>query len=320
MKDVKIDFDAGKSLSLIPRPEIHSLARLEGDLALNLAYCQQCQKISAVSSGGLSDLPIRGWYLDCKNRALEYAGMAIRDARNYEINAPASDYVYAIYNFFRPLLLSVASRLEPYRDAAKIRELLESPINEKIKEKKDLIKEEQMWKGPSARTSERISSLKEEIKALEEGKRTALLTTLFSEDMEGVANEFVKYVSKKGHAYANDLVSGMKREAVIEHLRKYKEVVYKPLLKVRESANEFIYYCSSQVTPGEDCPKYREKMLEAQRELSGVLEDRKKIDEEFKSGASFVLDVLIGILSVMSDEEFETVKKIGLDFVKKQLS
>jgi len=307
-KQYKIDIgSAGSSVSQLQGPEIHALARLEADLELTSAYCRQCQKVCELSGGGVLNHPISGWYLDSKNRALEYAGMAIRDARNYEMNAPPVDYVYAIYKFFRPMLLSIASQLEPYRDATKMRELLETPVDEKIKEKR---KELRGARGD--RNNLRVEGLKEAIKALEEGKKTALLTTLFSEGTD----EFLEYVEKKGIGYVSDLISGMKRESVIEYLRKTREAVYKPPLKARESANEFIDYCSGVVIPSEVCITYRGKLLEARVELSGVLEDREKINEEFKSGASFVLDVPINLLSIMSNEEFETIKKLGLEIIK----
>lgn len=316
-KERKTSINLGdkSSSTSFQKPEIHSLARLESDLALTLAYCQQCQGIYE-SSGILARLFGNIGYFDSKNRALENAGRTVRDARNYEINPPSSDFIYSVYKFFRPAVLAVASQIEPYRDASKLREVLESPINKRIEEKKGDVEESKRRLMRRPYEKERATKLEEEIKALEESKRTVLFTTMLSEGMD----DFLKYALEKGLDYVNNLIGDVKREAVIRHLKQTREAIYKLGLEIREPANEFVTYCSGIAKPSATCSGYRSKLAETQKELFKVFDERKSLDEEFKSGMSFLLDFPIGILSIMNDEEFEAVKKLGLEFIKDQIS
>ncbi|MEM5829533.1 MAG: hypothetical protein QW040_02440 [Candidatus Aenigmatarchaeota archaeon] len=99
-------------------------------------------------------------------------------------------------------------------------------------------------------------------------------------------------------------------------MQEIKNVAYKPTLNIMKPATEFVNYCSRVVKPSQTCVEYRNKLLEAYEELLKVLEERKRIDEEFKWWPSFLRDVSIGILNIMNDEEFESVKKLGLKFIK----
>jgi hypothetical protein len=316
--NTKLNLDFGSLASAgAQRPEIHSLARLEGDLALAIGYCVQCQTLYE-SSGRIAKLMGNAGHLGSKNRAIEYAGMTLRDARNYEINGPTSDSVFAIYRFFRPLIMSVAAKAGPYRDEAKLRSLLSTPIDMKIADCQEKIAYSEKFYSKSHLEDERVKEMKDEVARLEQLKKNNLFTALFTE----TGNEFMRFVREKGQNYVSSLIKDTKRQDIINHLQKARAAFDEtgPAPWIGTGANDFVCYCSGISKPAEQCSHYRIKLELAKKALGTSIDKRQKTYKELKSGIGCLFDVPIGVLSIMSDEEFDVVKALGLAAVVKQIS
>jgi hypothetical protein len=289
------------------QPDIHSLARLDADLFLALSYCDQCQR-NYNGSGMLARLLGNTGHMNSKNGAIEHAGMAMRDARNLEINSPASDSMFSAYALFRPIALSISSKIGPYKDEAKLRELLEQPINDSIESRRERL--EELKKAPEERfyrggREREILSIEEEIKSLEEGKKTALFTTLFSE----ASSDLVSYIMTEGLAYLNNSMEGLKREDVIKFLKYDRDIILRPSsYNFREPAQEFVAYCSGTSKPVDQCSEHRRKLDAAYQELMKQLGERKETVKEMGAGIEYVFNTAIAAFSIMNDEEFGEIK------------
>ena len=270
----------------IEQREIHPLAEAEANLKMAISFCNQCQKIYE-NMGILQKFFKPEKYLESKNHAMEYAGKAIQNLRNYEINPPSEEKGIHLYRMLRPAVVSLTQPLNQLRYPEKLKEAIKDYFAKHA--------------GVSYKEEEGLV-----FRALE------IFIDEVSEDAFGTLVE-------EGLEYVGKIVEKIDRRKLLEALEESRKNLYQAPTVDIKPLRVFLTLCSNREKPHPStCSVIRENLTKVEKELFDVLNKRRVLDEDIRNATSFLYDVSIGILEIMTDEEFAALKEVVNLFSKKK--
>ncbi len=309
------------------RPQIHQLASLEADLKLAESYCRQCE---AHTSNPDIRIP-RGEMLTLastsQRAALQHAGKAIEDLRNYNINLPETDIKLLLYaTIIKPVVDVLAEGLGAYREGSHIAQLL-----------REFVEEAQHDGGGSSHgkyAGDRQGS-RDHYDPFDSisgdnnvniGSLPKMALDAAVEHSEAAGNFAGAKVA--GHLYG--LIDKYDREALIELVKRQRERLHKssteellstgePTENIRKGVLGFMEGCSARCVYAPVCNEYRQELVGGQQTLSQLLKTRGAFQKDVTNGLTWLLDVTARVLEMVPDDEYLMLRQAAKGYIAQKL-
>ena len=273
-KNLKEQLNAG------PHHEIHPLASLDANLARTIAFCNQCQARGTGKGKSKADTSRQ------QERAIEYAGEALKDARNYEINRfpneSAFEGMICIVNAVAPYF----KRLGKYSNGKELGKLLREFAE--YAEKQDDPEAELSTKAPLVTKIISITSANPDLA--------------------------VYFLKEKGLSDLLEIVEGLDKDKITDGLRKKANELKKyeggRVRKIYNNLQLFIEGCSLQAGYCRNCKSHTSSLEHSKAELGIIRAERDKSNKYICSGGAWFLDVLAGFGENVTPEEFNMGKAL----------